>query len=196
MTDRTHDPDEIPELRALESEAAPPPELEDRVVADLRQRGLLNGIRRGFRSRLVRRELAVAAGVALFLAGWVAHSPRQPVPATEVQPTYALLLRSGPDYRPTSDEEEQQLVKEYGAWARGLHEKGQLISGEKLNDDSRTLVSREGTVTLLEPAPEQGLVQGFFLIRAGSFDQALEIASACPHLRYGGVIEVRPIDPT
>jgi hypothetical protein len=197
MTDRTHDSDDIPELRALPRQTTPPPELEDRVVAELRCAGLLGSAPGSFRSRPVRAALATAAAVALFAAGWVASTRRQPAPTPQAQPTYALLLRAGPDYRPTTGEEEQQLIKEYRAWARGLHQDGLLTSGEKLNDETRTLISRQGTVTLLEPpAAEQGSLQGFFLIRAGSLEQALEIARSCPHLRHGGVIEVRPIDPT
>ena len=37
-------------------------------------------------------------------------------------------------------------------------------------------------------------VEGFCLIRAGSDAVAERIASGCPHLKYGGVIEVRRIE--
>ena len=135
----------------------------------------------------------------MFIAGWLAASAQKsgPAPVPQAQPTYALLLRPGPDYREGTPADEQQRVKEYGDWARGLHGKGQLISGEKLSDDARTLIARQGTVAFLEqPMGDHGPVQGLFLIRAATLDQALEIARGCPHLRHGGVIEVRPIDPT
>jgi len=199
MTDPTHDTDEIPELRSLPRETLPPPELEDHVVAELRRTGLLRAPRGIFRSPRLQAALATAAGVTLFIAGWLAASSQKssPAPAPQAQPTYALLLRAGPDYREGTEADEQQRVKEYGTWARGLHEKGQLIRGEKLNDDARTLIAREGTVSFLEqPSGEQGPVLGFFLIQARSLDHALQIARECPHLRHGGVIEIRPIDPT
>jgi hypothetical protein len=197
MTDSNHDVPEIPELRSLPREAAPPPGLEDHVVAELHRAGLLHAPSGTFRSRFVRVALAAAASALLFLAGWLAGSLRPSAPPPAAQPTYALLLRAGPDYREGTPADEQQRVKEYGAWARGLHQEGRLVSGEKLNDDARTLIARDGTVAFLdEPRPDQGPVQGFFLIRAASLDQALEIARECPHLRHGGIIEVRAIDPT
>jgi hypothetical protein len=36
-------------------------------------------------------------------------------------------------------------------------------------------------------------VRGFFIISAGSFEDALAVARGCPHLRHGGAILVRPI---
>ena len=33
----------------------------------------------------------------------------------------------------------------------------------------------------------------FFLIRANSWDDAMGIGEACPHLRYGGVVAVRAL---
>jgi len=197
MTDQFHDSDEVPELRALPREAAPPPKLEDRVVAELHRTGLLRAHGERFRSMLLRSALAAAACVALFVAGWLAGSRREAGPAPEGQPSYALLLRAGPDYRPGTEADEQQRVKEYGAWARRLHEAGVAVRGEKLRDDTRTLVARDRTVVLVEGPPgETDPVLGFFLIQANSLEQALDIARGCPHLRHGGTIEVRPIDPT
>lgn len=197
MTDQSQNSDEIPELRSLPRETTPSPELENRVIAELRRAGLLNTPISAFHSRFVRPALATAAGISLFLAGWLAASFRQAESAPEAEPTYVLFLRVGPDYREGTAADEQQRVNEYGTWARGLHEKGQLVGGEKLSDDARSLVARDGVVTLLEQhGGDQGAVQGLFLIRAASFDEALEIARGCPHLRHGGIIEVRPIDPT
>jgi hypothetical protein len=35
---------------------------------------------------------------------------------------------------------------------------------------------------------------GFFLVEAPNYNAAVEIARQCPHLEYGGTIEVREID--
>jgi hypothetical protein len=35
---------------------------------------------------------------------------------------------------------------------------------------------------------------GYYAIRAASYEDAVEIARGCPHLDYGGTIEVRAID--
>jgi hypothetical protein len=37
---------------------------------------------------------------------------------------------------------------------------------------------------------------GFFLVRAATAEEAEAIARGCPHLRHGGTISLREIDPT
>jgi hypothetical protein len=37
---------------------------------------------------------------------------------------------------------------------------------------------------------------GYFIIRAADQRSALEIGRSCPHVRYGGRIVVREIEPT
>ena len=38
------------------------------------------------------------------------------------------------------------------------------------------------------------IVGGYFQIRAASYEEAVEIAEGCPHLEFGGSIEIREID--
>jgi hypothetical protein len=42
-------------------------------------------------------------------------------------------------------------------------------------------------------AESKETIGGYFLITAGSLDQATEIACQCPILEYGTAIEVRPV---
>jgi len=35
---------------------------------------------------------------------------------------------------------------------------------------------------------------GYYIIEAASYDQAIERSRDCPHLEYGGTIEVRQVD--
>jgi hypothetical protein len=44
--------------------------------------------------------------------------------------------------------------------------------------------------------PGEARLAGYFLIRAADRRTALEIARSCPHVRYGGRIVVREIEPT
>ncbi len=41
--------------------------------------------------------------------------------------------------------------------------------------------------------PDEQNLSGYFLITASGQDEALEIAANCPHLEYGGTIEIRRI---
>ena len=35
---------------------------------------------------------------------------------------------------------------------------------------------------------------GFFIVKASDYSEAVEISESCPHLGYGGTIELRQID--
>lgn len=178
-------------LDALPREVDPPPELEDRTVQALKGRGKLH-LRHGTGGW--QRMLAAAAAAVLLLAGgaaagrWTAASS---VVAPE-QPEFLLLLRAGQEEAPRTDEEMMERVNEYSAWARAARQQGSLLTGEKLMDDGRLLSG--AAMALLEPGSggEEG-IQGYFLIRATDYRQAVAVASGCPHLKYGGLIEVRRI---
>ena len=87
-------------------------------------------------------------------------------------------------------------MHEYGAWA-GQLPKGQLLDAEKLKDAGARLNRRGGQLlnTELVFGSEEYSIAGFFLIRADTMEEALTIGRTCPHLSYGGVVEVREIDP-
>jgi hypothetical protein len=46
------------------------------------------------------------------------------------------------------------------------------------------------------PRSERGVLAGYFIVTARDAGEAIEIARSCPHLKHGGAIAVRPIDPT
>ena len=112
------------------------------------------------------------------------------VAASEAGHVYLLLLRVRD--RPgavTDPSVEARLVTEYAAWARSLSEQGKLLSAEKLADEPAELLGSGAS-------HETDRVGGFFLIRAANFDEAQRIARDCPHLRHGGHVELRAIEPT
>ena len=82
------------------------------------------------------------------------------------------------------------IITEYGAWGRSLAEKGNLVRAEKLSDAPADWLG--GSVNMNDDAR----VGGFFLIRARDLNEARRIAEGCPHLKYGGRVELRPIEPT
>ena len=101
---------------------------------------------------------------------------------------YILLVRGDePDRRLP----EAQLIAEYRAWANDLASRGALVGGEKLADDSGRWVS--ATERSAEELSRSN-VSGFFLIRASSYDEAVDLARQSPHVAYGGILEVRAID--
>ena len=187
MNNEESDPP-IEALSHLDREMSPPKELEDRVVAHLYKRNLLR--RSGIFSRAV--WLSAAAAVAIFAIGLLAGKAIR-TPAKTVQYTYLLLLREAPGvFQPTHEE---SLVREYTQWARGIAKSGTMITGEKLDARMR-LIKRESGATSIQQTKidPNGVIAGFFLIEASSDQIALEKAMGCPHLRYGGAIELRRID--
>jgi hypothetical protein len=165
-------------LASLRRDAAPPPALESSVVGELRSRGLVRA--GGSRATWIRLG-ALAAGIALFLAGVVVGG-RSARPGAPPSPRYLLLLEGADTVSP---EEETARVSEYSAWARKEAGAGHLLSGEKLQPDARVL----GT----GPSSGSASVRGFFVISAKDDAEALSIANDCPHLRHGGRVVLRRI---
>jgi hypothetical protein len=195
-------PDVAEGLRVLARDETPPVGLEDRVVAALRAEGRLGAITRPAGQRpstghgSARRAVAftaVAAAVAFALG--VALGPRlRTVPeAQDGRPRFALFLYQLPaSFADPANRSDR--VAEYRAWARSLAEQGLLVGADKLSGHG-LLLSVTGTDERLVESPD-GVVSGFFLIRARSLEEALMLARNCPHLRHGGRIALRPIDPT
>lgn len=183
--------EDLNNLRALRAGPNPPAALESRVIQSLRQRGSLR--RKNNLSRIL---IASAATLLLLVGGWFAG---RTFPFTRVatsQPRFILLLESSElsaESQITHDSrEEQKRAQEYIQWARNLRGGGRAVSGERLADSGKAL-------DLLGASDEQwkpssGSLQGFFIISAANLAQATDLARQCPHLRYGGRIEVRPID--
>lgn len=116
---------------------------------------------------------------------------------------FILLLYEDDAYR-TPGRSFEQLAAEYKAWSRRLAEGGHLVLAEKLADGGRVVSATmprgaEGQpispTTASRPAGDFGKLAGFFIVRAASYDAALELANASPHTANGGRIVIRRIDP-
>jgi hypothetical protein len=184
-------PEERDALGRLPRTATPPPGLEQATVSALAARGLLRRPRRRLDA-----SLALAASV-LFIAGGLslARFGNQATLA-DTRPRFALFLYEGPEYRQPAPGAMDQRVREYVAWARTERRDGIVEGGEKLKDDSEVAVEPDGTTAPASPRLGESRLAGFFLIRAADQRSALVIAQSCPHVRYGGRIVLREIDPT
>lgn len=181
----------------LDPEIDPPSRLGRRVEHSLRGRGLLAPRTPGWL-----RLAGAAAAAALLVAGgyWLgtvtgsARGSGEPGPAED---QYVLLLYEDEDFRPSADED--ALVAEYRGWAMGLAREGSLVAGEKLEESGMLLATPVGEATALpggDHGSPLGRLGGYFVISAADRAEALAIAGTNPHLRHGGRIVVRPIDPT
>jgi hypothetical protein len=173
-------------LRELRRDVAPSEALERRVLEALKARAALPGAS-GPATLGTARFVAFAAAVFFGLGLWVgSRISTRTAPAAKAQTRYVLLLEGPGDPPP---EEEARRVEEYKHWARSVAQSGHEITGERLGRE----ISRLGPET---SSGGEESVRGFFVVAAGSDREALEIARGCPHLRHGGRIVVRAIDPT
>ncbi len=71
-----------------------------------------------------------------------------------------------------------------------------LVAGEKLREVPDVVIGAGGAVTTAAPAASKTRLAGFFIVRAADARRAVELARSCPHVRYGGSIVIREIEPT
>lgn len=111
---------------------------------------------------------------------------------------FILLLHESPqDFAGVSPEQIQAVIGEYSAWREQLQAQSRLTGANKLTDDGgRWLTADNGATRVIDgPYSEaKEVVGGYFIIEAVDYDEAVEICGDCPHLRYGGRIELREID--
>jgi hypothetical protein len=179
------------ELARLPRELVPPPGLEARVVAALRERGRLAEAHP--RPNPWRLGGAVAASLALLLGGFLLGRQGDHRGQPPGAPSYLLILRPGADFNQERWSEER-LLDETRAWARRQLGVRHYVASEKLDMDG--WIVKPSRIAGMSPMDLQDAPDGFFVIVASSDQEALDIARSCPFLRHGGRIEVHRIHPT
>lgn len=195
--DRRNDltPEEQRAFEALSRHRIPPPHLEESIMNELAERGLLTPSGSPRKRQLFQLAAALALLILGGISGYVLGTGReQPVEPKHQNPLFVLLLHETPN----PAENMAELVSEYGQWARGLYSGGRFVTGEKLRETGRVLTNSNGQIAISEGVRTNGtsMLGGYFIIEAKDYDDAVRIASECPHLKYGGTIELREIEPT
>ena len=107
---------------------------------------------------------------------------------------YMLLVYDDPKAWPELSEDEYKgIYDEYAAVAQDAETKhsAQL----KGTEEAKTVRIKDGD-TLVTDGPfaeTKETLGGYYLVEAGSIDEALELAAKIPSARLGGSIEVRPL---
>jgi hypothetical protein len=114
-------------------------------------------------------------------------------------PEFMLLLHESPSaFSNISPEEIQQITGEYIAWRRKIESEGKYAGSNKLKDEGGRHVSmRNGQPRVVDGpyAEAKEIMGGYFIVTAADYDKAVEISMSCPHLKFGGWIEIRETDP-
>jgi len=208
-------------LRSLADEPVPSADLEDRIARELERRGVLRAGRRGW-IMAVTKTIGIAAALgAVFVGGFTAGVrrtaasspglPRADIAAVPPAPepnlpsslaTHEYMLLMYTRGRPAREAEAHRsdayraIIAEYRAWAEAREAEGQLVSAEKLADETRVMTRHAEAVAVAETADTDRVLGGYFLVKAPSLEDALALARTHPHLKHGGEVEVRPIEST
>ncbi len=110
---------------------------------------------------------------------------------------FMVILHGPPEYlQGMSPEEMQRIFEKYASWAEALRASDRMVVSDKLKDEGgKVLTSQKGRLSVVDgPYSEaKEVVAGYFMIRAASYEEAVEICSTCPHLNFGR-IEIRQTD--
>ena len=105
---------------------------------------------------------------------------------------FVFLYRGGE--RGRSPEQAQQMMQKWGAWLKGLGEKGHIRDqGQPLERVGKLVKGKQKTVTDGPFAEAKDVVGGYTLIVAQDLDQAVELSKGCPIFEVEGAVEVRPV---
>ncbi|UII32035.1 hypothetical protein LVD17_27505 [Fulvivirga ulvae] len=172
-------PAEQEAFEALKQPVQPDIQLEDRVVNALKKEKLIstNSVWKGWTLKIAASITLLAAGIII---GKIIYSPME----TQSQFNYMLVLYEDNRFTPSDPEE---MFMEYSKWMTGIQEQGVTIDGQEMKPSSLFLEPDGSQVT----TDSKRRVGGYFVINAGSLDQAMKIARDSPHLKYGGSIEVK-----
>lgn len=106
--------------------------------------------------------------------------------------SYLLMSRSDEWYQQLSREELQRIISDNKAWVERLITAGKARPGVALAREGATVSGKR--VVLDGPyAESKEAIGGTLVLDVATMDEAIAIASACPSLRHGGDIEIRPI---
>jgi len=103
---------------------------------------------------------------------------------------YLLVFRNTSWHKDLSPEEILKNMARFTEWFERLNNAGKFKGGGPLGHYGKILASRNA-VTDGPFVESKEAIAGFFIIRADSLEQAVEVAKDCPGLEFGQTVEVR-----
>lgn len=106
-------------------------------------------------------------------------------------PEFILLFRRDNKDETISPEQMQELGKKWGTWRSELEAKNEIAAvGNRLSRAGRVVKSKD-VVTDGPYAEIKEVLNGYLIVNAIDFDEAVDVAKGCPILQMGGNVEVR-----
>ena len=114
---------------------------------------------------------------------------------------YAILIydtnSANPSAEPPPPEVIKQVMDEYNAYTEMLRSSGVFQAGEALQpaQTATTIRQQDGRNVMTDGpfAETKEALGGFYIVEAKDLDEALALGAACPGVKFGGSIEVRPV---
>ena len=114
---------------------------------------------------------------------------------------FAILIydtnSANPSAEPPPPEVIKQVMDEYNAYTEMLRSGGAFQAGEALQpvQTATTIRQQDGRNVMTDGpfAETKEALGGFYIVEAKDLDEALALGAACPGVKFGGSIEVRPV---
>jgi hypothetical protein len=108
---------------------------------------------------------------------------------------FVYLYRRSATPPSESPQQMQERMQRWQAWFKDLEKNGHLANyGQPLEDKGGgVLRDKKGSFSDGPYAETKDIVVGFSIVTAKDLDQARALATACPVLEQGGVVEIRPV---
>ena len=110
---------------------------------------------------------------------------------------FMMLLHSEPPTEGAySPEEIQAVVQKYQEWSEKMGAAGKLAGGNKLANDAGKVLRGTDDISVVDGpfAETKEVIGGYFILEAKDYAEAAELSKSCPHLAFGGAIELRQIE--
>lgn len=106
-----------------------------------------------------------------------------------------MLLLKGGDFTRYSPEEMQKILEDYMGWGMRLRDTGKYLGGDELKDGGRVISMKEGKIIDGPFTETKEVIGGYYLFEDQDLAAATQTSKECPHLKYGGRVELREINP-
>ena len=106
-----------------------------------------------------------------------------------------ILLLAGGDFKRDTQEEMRAITERYMAWRKKITDAGKVTGGAPLADEGKILSGSGAAFRVVDGpfAETKEVIGGYYFFEAPNLEAAAEFARDCPHLDYGGTIELREV---
>jgi hypothetical protein len=111
----------------------------------------------------------------------------------KIMQDFMFIFRGGSDTSGISPEEMQKHMQKWFQWVEELRAKNIYVAGEALTPTGKTISGKKALITDGPFAESKELVGGFFVVKAASLEDAIEIAKGYPDFVFNGAVEVREV---